>query len=163
MYSRSNVPILKKGKETPRQLRILFALDCYILGCFSTDRNQIEHRGSCRASSTAREVGKWGHIQAASDILRAHPGSLGHLGHTQTTSDIWGHLRQPRTRITHPGSPEQSELGAGGKLSQVQHKSQLNYFVMHIGTPPLPFTCMSWQDHLPDITGEICYQRHFTW
>ena len=33
-----------------------FALDCYLLGRFSTDLNQIGHGGSCQAGSTPREV-----------------------------------------------------------------------------------------------------------
>ncbi len=92
--------ILKKGKDTPRQPRTLFALDYHLLGCFSTDRDQIGHGGSCQAGSTPREVriskfqtiamviGNRGHTQAASDIQRTHPGSLGHQGHTQAASDI---------------------------------------------------------------------------
>ncbi len=74
------VSILKKGNDTPRQPRTFFAFDCYLLGRFSTDLNQICHGGSCRAGSTPREIriskfrmvameiGKRGHTQAASDI-----------------------------------------------------------------------------------------------
>ncbi len=49
--------ILKKGKDTPRQPRTFFVFDCYLLGRFSTDFNQIGHRGSCWGGTTPREVG----------------------------------------------------------------------------------------------------------
>ena len=83
--------ILKKGKDTSRQPWTPFALDCYLLGCLSTDLHQIRHRGSCQAGviprevgiskfqTIAMEIGKRGHTQAAShteDIV--YPGSLGH-------------------------------------------------------------------------------------
>ena len=99
--------ILKKGKDGARQPRTFFALDCYLLGRFSTDLNQIGHRGSCQAGSTPREVriSKFQTVaieiwsKAASDtfedgarqprtLLRTEPGSLGH------SEDGAGHLCQ---------------------------------------------------------------------
>ena len=72
--------ILKKGKDTPRQPRTLFAFDCYLLGRFSTYRDQIGHGGSCRAGTTPREVGISKFQTVAMEI--------GERGHTQAASDI---------------------------------------------------------------------------
>ena len=49
--------ILKKGKDGARQPRTLFALDCYLLRCFSMDLNENWHGRGPQAGVHPHEIG----------------------------------------------------------------------------------------------------------
>ncbi len=126
--------ILKKGKDGARQPRTFFALDCYLLGCFSTHHNQMGHWGNCRAGSTPRGVGiltfqtvameigsfYWGRSQAASDVLKTEPGSLAHFLRMEPGSlgRFEDGARQPRTLFETQAASDMTEPGNLGRFEE---------------------------------------------